>query len=108
MSYQDIKVVDGGWEMDAGQQPNYATDLYSVAQDIKHAIMEKGLARELQGERNAALRADVLVQIEQQAEQDERIIPGTATAIEINSKTVFLTAKTYDFGTTENIEITNE
>ncbi|EKA2635218.1 DUF2590 family protein, partial [Vibrio alginolyticus] len=45
--YNDIKVVEGGWVMDAGQQPKECSDLYSIAQDIKHAIMESGLARQL-------------------------------------------------------------
>ena len=43
--YIDIKVVDGGWDIDAGQQPQECSDLYSIAQDIKHSIMESGLAR---------------------------------------------------------------
>ncbi len=41
--YNDIKVVEGGWDMDAGQQPKECSDLYSIAQDIKHAILESGL-----------------------------------------------------------------
>lgn len=95
--YIDIKVKDGGWDMDAGQQPAKCSDLYSIAQDIKHAIMESGLARLLVGERNPVLRADVLVQIEQLAEQDSRIVPGTATATEIKAGDISLTASAYDY-----------
>ena len=96
--YIDIKVVDGGWDIDAGQQPQECSDLYSVAQDIKHSIMESGLARELIAERSPVLRSDVLIQIEQLAEQDIRIIPGTATATEAEAGDITLTAETYEYG----------
>lgn len=104
-SYIDIKVIDGGWQLDAGQQPTQCSDLYSIAQDIKHSIMESGLARELIAERSPVLRSDVLIQIEQLAETDTRIIPGTATATETSASDITLTAETYEFGTT-SIEVT--
>ncbi len=106
--YIDIKVIDGGWQMDAGQQPTECSDLYSIAQDIKHLIMESGLLRELQGERHVALRSDVLVQIEQLTETDIRIIPGSATATEIKPGEITLTAETYEFGTTDEIQLSTE
>lgn len=106
--YIDIKVIDGGWQMDAGQQPTECSDLYSIAQDIKHLVMESGLLRELQGERHVALRSDVLVQIEQLTETDIRIIPGSATATEIKPGEITLTAETYEFGTTDEIQLSTE
>lgn len=102
--YIDIKVIDGGWQIDPGQQPDYCSDAYSIAQDVKHAIMESGLARELQAERNPALRADVLLQIEQTAESDARIIPGTASATESSFGMIYLTAQAYEFSDI-NIEV---
>ncbi|MEZ9233240.1 DUF2590 family protein [Vibrio amylolyticus] len=107
----DIKVIGGGWNMDAGQQAEQASDLYSIAQDIKHRIMESGLARMLVAERNPTLRADVLVQIEQKAEQDERVIPGTVTAVELlgvdrESLTVQLTGQAYDYSESIDIKVT--
>lgn len=96
--YIDIKVVDGGWHIDAGSQPELCGDQYSIAQDIKHAIMESGVMNALIAERNAALRADALVQIEQIAERDIRIIPGSATVKELGVSQLFLTATTYDNG----------
>ncbi|SHO57897.1 DUF2590 family protein [Vibrio quintilis] len=96
--YIDIKIVDGSWDIDPGQQPDYCSDAYSIAQDVKHAIMESGLARELQAERNPALRADVLIRIEQTAESDDRIIPGSASAQEQSSGLIYLTATAYEFG----------
>ncbi len=103
--YVDIKVIDGGWNMDTGNQPEAASDLYSIAQDVKHRIVESGLARKLCAERNPTLRADVLVQIEQQAEKDQRIKPGSAYAQEISAGIVQLTAKTYDYDTTLDLEV---
>ncbi|MDG2721465.1 DUF2590 family protein [Vibrio parahaemolyticus] len=99
--YNDIKVVEGGWDMDAGQQPKECSDLYSIAQDIKHAIMESGLARQLVAERNPALRADVMVQIEQLAERDVRVVPGSATARETETGDITLIAKAYEYGELE-------
>lgn len=106
--YIDIKVIDGGWQMDAGQQPTECSDLYSIAQDVKHLIMGSGLLRELQGERHVALRSDVLVQIEQLTETDIRIIPGSATATEIKPGEIILTAETYEFGTTDEIQLSTD
>lgn len=103
--YIDIKVIDGGWDIDSGAQPLQCSDLYSIAQDIKHTIMESGLARRLIAERNPILRADTLIQIEQQAELDSRIIPGSAVATETAPGQLNLTANTYKFGTfTTDIE----
>lgn len=106
--YIDIKVIDGGWDMDAGQQPTKCSDLYSIAQDVKHSIMESGLARLLVGERNPVLRADVLVQIEQLAEQDVRIIPGTATVTEAQAGDILLTADAYEYDQQINTQIPTE
>lgn len=74
--YIDIKVIDGGWKIDAGAQPTQCSDLYSIAQDIKHAIMESGLARKLVAERNPILRADVLLQIEQKPSWITALFPA--------------------------------
>lgn len=103
--YIDIKVVDGGWDIDAGQQPTICSDTYSIAQDVKHAIMESGLARALQAERNPVLRANVLLQIEQIAEQDPRIIPGTVTVTGDVSGTIGLSAQAYDSEGIINTEV---
>ncbi|MGF1696547.1 DUF2590 family protein [Vibrio lamellibrachiae] len=107
----DIKVIEGAWNMDAGQQPEPASDLYSIAQDIKHRIMESGLARELVGERNPTLRADVLVQVEKKAEEDYRVVPGTAYAQELNGYSddtlrIQLTAEAYGYDENLEIEVT--
>ncbi|CAA6680324.1 DUF2590 family protein, partial [Lentimonas sp. CC4] len=52
-------------------------------------------------ERNPALRADVMVQIEQLAERDVRVVPGTATATELEAGEITLTATAYEYGDLE-------
>ena len=96
--YIDLLVSDGGIDFDAGQQPVYTCDRVSIAQDIKHAILESGLLRELQAERNRTLRADVLVRIEMLIEGDERIEPGTAEVEEQTSEMLWMFAESVDYG----------
>jgi len=104
--YVDIKVVDGGWEIDAGQQPTICDGLYSIAQDIKHAMMESGLLVGLVAERSPTRREDALIQMEQLIESDVRIIPGSAIVTEVSIGEIMLTADTYEYGSTGNIEVT--
>ncbi len=99
--YVDLLVTEGGIDFDAGQQPTYTADRNSIAQDIKHAILESGLLRELQAERSRAIRADVLTRIEMLIESDERIEPGTAEVTEQTAETIWMFANTVDFGPIE-------
>jgi hypothetical protein len=68
--------------------------------------MESGLARLLVAERSPVLRADIMLQIEQKAETDTRIIPGTASATETSAGEIELTAEAYDYSQIINIEVT--
>ncbi|MCG7499378.1 DUF2590 family protein [Vibrio sp. Of7-15] len=96
--YTDLLVNDGGIDFDAGQQPVYTSDVNSIAQDVKHAILESGLLRELQAERNRTLRADVLTRIEMLIETDKRIVPGTAEVAEQSAEQLWLFANTLEYG----------
>ena len=99
--YIDILVVNGAWQLDAGGQPRMTQDRHSIGQDIKHRIMESGLARKLIGERSPTLRADVMTEIELQVENDVRLIPGTIVIIEEAPDRILVTARTYEFGDLE-------
>ncbi len=99
--YIDILVVNGAWQLDAGGQPRMTQDRHSIGQDIKHRIMESGLARKLIGERSPTLRADVMTEIELQVENDERLIPGTIVINEEAPERILVTARTYEFGDLE-------
>ncbi|ALP41755.1 DUF2590 family protein [Aeromonas schubertii] len=99
--YVDILVEGGAWVLDAGSQPRLTADRHSIGQDIKHRIMESGLARKLVGERSPTLRADVMTEIELLVELDERLIPGTIEIREEAPDRLRITATTYDFGPLE-------
>ncbi|HAT6342685.1 TPA: DUF2590 family protein [Aeromonas hydrophila] len=99
--YIDLLVVNGAWLLDAGGQPRYTQDRHSIGQDIKHRIMESGLARKLIGERSPTLRADVMTEIELLVEDDERLVPGTIVIREEAADRVLVTARTYEFGSLE-------
>lgn len=94
LHYIDYLVTDGGLDFDAGQQPIQTSDLNSIAQDVKHAILESGLLREYQAERNRTLRADVLTRIEMLIETDKRIEPGTAEIEEQSAELLWIAAVT--------------
>lgn len=99
--YIDLLVRGGGLDFDAGQQPMYTSDRNSIAQDIKHAILESGLLREYQAERNRTLRADVLTRIEMLIESDKRIEPGTAEIEAQTAEKIWMFADTVDYGKIE-------
>ncbi|GHA05553.1 DUF2590 family protein [Oceanisphaera arctica] len=101
--YIDLLIEDGGIVLDAGAQPVYTDNRHSIGQDIKHAVLESGLARALIGERSPTLRADVRTQIRILVEQDRRLVPGTAELREEAADRYLLTATTYDFG---HLEVT--
>ncbi|PKH06659.1 DUF2590 family protein [Moritella sp. Urea-trap-13] len=96
--YIDLLVNQGGVDFDAGQQPRYTNDIMSIAQDVKHAVLESGLVRLLQAERNRTLREDVLTRIEMLIEIDLRIEPGSASALEQSAGAIMLRATTVKFG----------
>ncbi|MEJ6085094.1 DUF2590 family protein, partial [Aeromonas salmonicida] len=90
--YIDILVVNGAWQLDAGGQPRTTQDRHSIGQDIKHRIMESGLARKLIGERSPTLRSDVMTEIELLVEDDERLVPGTILIREEAPDRILVTA----------------
>jgi AAA+ superfamily predicted ATPase len=99
--YIDLLVEDFGLVLDAGAQPVTTDNRHSIGQDIKHAVLESGLARALIGERSPVLRADVRTQIRILVEQDRRLVPGTAELREEAADRYLLTARTYEFGDLE-------
>lgn len=100
--YWDL-LIDGGAMVVSEGEPTRTSDRHSIGQDIKHAIMESGLARLLLAERSPTLRANVLTRIELLVEQDTRLVPGTISLTEETAQRLRLTATTYDYG---QIEVT--
>lgn len=84
--------------LNAGYEPILAKNQQSIGQDIKHSIIESGLATELVAERSPTMRYDVFTKIILLVESDRRIVPGTAHIKEETTERLYLTADTYDFG----------
>lgn len=105
--YQDILIVNGDVVLDAGGNPVLIQDVAVIAQDIKHAILESGLAVELVGEKSPTLRADIKTQLELLVEDEPRLIAGTVDIMEPSLGTLWITAITRDFGPL-NIEIKHD
>ncbi|MFH0274887.1 DUF2590 family protein [Vibrio jasicida] len=98
--YRDLLIVGEDVVLDVGRNPIITTDRSVIAQDIKHAILESGLAVQLVAERSPSEIADVERQIILLAEDDIRVIPGTGKIQMIQEKRL-LTARSYEFGVIE-------
>ncbi|MFZ7175152.1 DUF2590 family protein [[Pasteurella] aerogenes] len=103
--YLDLWISGEDITLDSGNQPVICDNRISIAQDIKHAILESGLATLLIAERSRILRRDIILQMMLLAEEDERLIPGTVVIIEESLNRLLLTADTYEFGKLEQAEI---
>lgn len=96
--YIDLLITDNDISLNVGNEPVLISDFVSIGQDVKHAIIESGLATKLIGERSITMQIDIINQIELLTEQDKRIIPGTVNIErESASGRYLLTAKAYNY-----------
>lgn len=103
--YLDLLITGEDLTLDSGNQPKICDNRISIAQDIKHAILESGLATQLIAERSRTLRRDILLQMVLLVEEDVRLIPGTVSIIDEKQGRLFITAETYDFGKLDELEL---
>ncbi|HGO5853302.1 TPA: DUF2590 family protein [Mannheimia haemolytica] len=103
--YIDLLITGEDITLDSGNQPIMCDNRVSIAQDVKHAILESGLATLLIAERSRILRQDIILQIILLVEEDDRLIPGTVNIKEETNRRLLLTADTYDFGKIDSQEI---
>ncbi|MFD0965998.1 DUF2590 family protein [Seminibacterium arietis] len=103
--YFDLLVTNEDITLDSGNQPQLCNNRLSIAQDIKHAILESGLLKNLIAERSRILRADIILQIILVVEDDPRLIPGTVHIKEESKNRLLLTAETYEFGKIDPTEL---
>lgn len=96
--YLDIFITDRDLTLDGGKMPARCGNRLSIAQDIKHLLLESGLPTALIGERSGILRADILLQMVLLIEDDERIAAGTVRIVEKNAEDLIIYADTVDFG----------
>lgn len=96
--YFDLRITPAGdFTLDSGNEPVICLDLDSIGQDIRHAVIESGLATKLVAERSPTLRDDILTQIELLVEDDVRLIPGTIVVTQESMTRISITAQAYDF-----------
>ena len=97
MIYQDILIINGDILLDDGGNPTLIQDRAVIAQDIKHAIIESGLAIKLIGEKSPTLRADIKIELELLLESEQRLISGTVNIEEPVLGTLWINAVTREF-----------
>lgn len=106
--YSDILISNGALTLSA-REPTLVDSRNSIGQDVKHMIMESGLATQLIAQRSAVLRADIITKIELLVETDTRLVPGSIVLSETTLGTIQLTAATVEFGKVEvQIDQTND
>ncbi|CAI1951047.1 DUF2590 family protein [Serratia marcescens] len=108
--YMDLLITpDGDFTLDSGNEPVPCNDLTSIGQDVRHAVIESGLATQLIAERSPTLRADILTQIELLVEEDVRLVPGTIVVSQESLTRITITAQAYGFDDDVNaaVEVTS-
>lgn len=97
--YVDLLIDnDGDLAVDSGLEPLLVDNRESIAQDIKHLIMESGLMIELIGDRNPVNRIYSIQKLVRLIEEDDRLIAGTIVITEVSLGVYAITADTVDFG----------
>lgn len=96
--YIDLLITDDDFTLDAGGIPRTVDGRASIAQDIVHMIRETGLLVELVANRDARRKAQNLLQITIEVDNDARIVPGTAAIAETGLGVFYLTATTVEYG----------
>lgn len=103
--YLDLLITDENLTLDSGHIPVICNNRISIAQDIKHALLESGLVTLLIAERSPVLRSDIFLQMVLLVEEDERLVPGTIHITEQALGRLILNADTVDFGPISAFEI---
>jgi hypothetical protein len=96
--YTDLRIENGSMMIDVGKQPILTDERASIGQDVKHLVMESGLATRLLAQRSAALKNDIYTAMELLVETDVRIKPGTIEVNDMGNGVVAITATTFEFG----------
>lgn len=106
--YTDLLIENGDVVLDSGGNPVLIHDRAVIAQDIKHMIIESGLAIELVGEKSKTLRDDIKTKIELLVETEVRLISGTVQIDEPQLGVLWISATTRQFGEVQLEVKTNE
>ena len=90
----DILITDHDVTLDVAGVPVETDGRASIAQDIKHMILETGILIELISERSGARWQHNINRLEMMVEEDVRIIPGTVKIEQQDHETFYLFAET--------------
>ena len=93
----DFAVVDGDFVLNGSLSPSTVKAADTIAQDIKHRILESGLLVQLIGLRNQNGIKPILTELELLVEQDNRLKPGSINIIK-NDNGLLIEAKTRQYG----------
>lgn len=99
--YIDLKIINGDFVLDSGNEPILCDNRVSISQDVVHRIIDAGLVKELIAERSPVLRRDILLRMELLTEEDIRLVPGTIVISDNGHGQFLIEADTYDFGRIE-------
>ncbi|AMO56553.1 DUF2590 family protein [Endozoicomonas montiporae] len=90
----DILIKDRDIALDVAGMPAYTDDRASIAQDIKHMILETGILIELVADRSRENWLNNMNRLELMVEEDVRIVPGTVKIERPRTEVINLTANT--------------
>ena len=95
----DLLVENGDFVLDVAGFAAPVSDRYSIGQDIKHRLIESGLLQLFIGQRSTLERQTLTNKILIEVEKDQRLKPGTAELLELETKpgTFYLTAETIEY-----------
>lgn len=95
--YYDLLIIDRDTTDIMGVEQS-TSGRASIAQDIKHMIIERGFLTGIIAERDVSAIAIVLTRIETAVEDDTRIQPGTASVEQVGAGKIQVSATTVDYG----------
>jgi hypothetical protein len=95
--YQDLLIIDRDVSLDENDNPHFIDGRESIAQDIKHMLMELNLFVELIGNRDPEKERQVFNRVTLLVDADLRIVAGTSRVIK-NDEQFWVLATTIDYG----------
>lgn len=96
----DLLVVNGDFVFDEIGNTELIDQRASIAQDVKHLLIESGILFLLLGERSRRKLLALKKAIINKAEEDERLRPGTVELFRASADTgrFILTGETFQYG----------